>query len=94
MWLDLNRRKLKRSITRAKSLNLSPSFDTIRKIVPTHPDDSTLLGYLLKALEPYEMEEVRLALEQSDDLRARLKELQLLLRPLDEDKDQFEPSSV
>ncbi len=61
--------------------------------MPNPPDDSTLLGYLLNALEPDDMEAVRIALESSPDVRSRLLALKALLDPLAEDKEVYEPKA-
>ncbi|WP_164103385.1 hypothetical protein [Candidatus Laterigemmans baculatus] len=50
-----------------------------------------LLGYLLGALEPDEMERVERALRDSPALRAELDRLQASLRPLEEAEEIFEP---
>lgn len=50
-----------------------------------------LIGYLLGALEPEEMQRVTEALRQDPKLRAELERLRLTLKPLDEIDDIFEP---
>ncbi|QEG42691.1 H-X9-DG-CTERM domain-containing protein [Roseimaritima ulvae] len=51
-----------------------------------------LLGYLLGALEPHEMEQVEAALRESAELRSELEHLRQTLEPLDEaPPPRFEP---
>lgn len=46
-----------------------------------------LLGYLLGALEPHEMDQVRQALRDNPELQQELEQIKALLRPLDEATD-------
>ena len=50
-----------------------------------------LLGYLLGALEPEEMERISEALRTDPALRAELEQLERAIRPLDDANDIYEP---
>ena len=50
-----------------------------------------LIGYLLGALEPEEMQRISDLLREDPELRAELKQLERALRPLDEANDIYEP---